>query len=67
MSSAKHIIYCPKCNGSDFREEKIVELDASVVIRDRLEVPGRTSRELYRYTCVNCGEILDQPWTGHHD
>lgn len=67
MASEKHVLHCPKCNHTEFREEKIVLLDSSVVIRKDLEVPGRTVRELYRYICMNCGELLDQPWTGHHD
>lgn len=67
MAGEKHIIHCQKCNGTEFKEEKIVQLDASVVIRVGLEVPGRTAHETYRYICTGCGEVLDEPWTGHHE
>ncbi|MDQ0188221.1 DNA-directed RNA polymerase subunit RPC12/RpoP [Alicyclobacillus cycloheptanicus] len=67
MASAVHEIQCPKCGGTKFREEHIVELDSSVVIRDDLPLPARTVREQYRYICIQCNEILNLPWTGHHE
>lgn len=66
MASDVHEIACPKCGGTKFREERIVELDSSVVIRDDLPLPARTVRESYRYMCIGCNEVLDLPWTGHH-
>lgn len=67
MASHKHNVHCPKCNETSFREEKIVQLDSSVVVRADLEVPARTVRETYRYVCMGCGEVVDQPWVGHHE
>ncbi|MFB5191054.1 hypothetical protein [Alicyclobacillus fastidiosus] len=58
MASSQHAIHCPKCNNTSFREERIVQLDSSVVIRKDLPVQGRTLAETYRYICVQCNEIL---------
>ncbi|EPZ49046.1 hypothetical protein [Alicyclobacillus acidoterrestris] len=58
MASSQHAIHCPKCNSTSFREERIVQLDSSVVIRDGLPVQARTLAESYRYICIQCNEIL---------
>lgn len=67
MAATKHEIACPQCGATQFREERIVELDASVVIREDLPVPARIVREQYRYICIGCNALLNQPWTGHHE
>lgn len=67
MASAIHAAVCPNCKGTWFREERLVELDSGVVIRADLPVAARTIQERFRYVCVECNHILDQPWTGHHD
>ncbi|MCL6443280.1 MAG: hypothetical protein K6T83_07480 [Alicyclobacillus sp.] len=66
MASERHAVACPQCREKLFREEKIVELDSSVVVRPDLPVPARTVKEQYRYVCLNCGHVLNEPWTGHH-
>lgn len=62
MANQVHAIVCPKCNGVLFREEKIVELDSSVVIREDLPVSARTVKTQYRYVCLACQEILHHEW-----
>ncbi|WP_258110728.1 hypothetical protein [Alicyclobacillus sp. SP_1] len=63
MAGPAHAIPCPKCNSTLFREEKIVELDSSVVIREDLPVPARTIQVQYRYICLECGNPLHHEWT----
>ncbi|MCF8563491.1 hypothetical protein LLE49_01875 [Alicyclobacillus tolerans] len=67
MASTIHAAICPNCQGALFKEEKIVELDSGVVIREDLPVPARTIKEQYRYVCIQCNQVLNQPWTGHHE
>lgn len=67
MAAPAHAATCPHCRGSLFREERIVQLDSSVVIRDGLPVPARTVGEQYRYICIGCGHVLETGWTGRHD
>ncbi|MCL6547878.1 MAG: hypothetical protein K6T30_03095 [Alicyclobacillus sp.] len=67
MAAPAHAVTCPNCHGTLFREERLVQLDSSVVIRDGLPLPARTVGEQYRYVCASCGQVLDTPWTGHHD
>ena len=67
MASVSHAAVCPNCKETWFREERLVELDSGVVIRSNLPVSARSVQERYRYVCVGCGQVLDQPWTGHHD
>jgi len=67
MANVVHALHCPKCSKQLFREEKIVELDSAVVIRDDLPLPARTVLVQYRYVCITCNHVLDEPWTGHHE
>lgn len=67
MANAEHATQCPNCKGILFREEKIVELDSSVVIREDLPLSARAVKTQYRYVCLGCQQILNQPWTGHEN
>ena len=67
MAGTGHALICPQCQGKKFREEKIVEIDASVVVREDLPVSARTVSVEYRYICISCGHILNEPWSGHHE
>jgi hypothetical protein len=67
MAKHAHVHTCPNCNHTWFREEKIVQLDASVLIRASLPVEGRTTNVTYRYVCANCNQVLDEPWQGHQE
>lgn len=58
MANQAHAIACPKCGGTLFREERIVQLDSSVVVREDLPLPARMVSEQYRYICLNCNEVL---------
>lgn len=62
MAGISHAIHCPNCNQTWFREEHLVELDSSVVIRADLPLPARTVTEQYRYVCTNCGQVLHHGW-----
>ncbi|MFX4302391.1 hypothetical protein ACOJUR_09065 [Alicyclobacillus tolerans] len=66
MAGQAHAIHCPKCDSVLFREEKIVELDSSVVIREDLPVSARAIKTQYRYVCLSCGNLLHHEWTGTH-
>jgi hypothetical protein len=67
MASEKHAIICPNCKGTWFREERLVQIDSSVVVRDDLPLPARSVDVRYRYICVQCNQVLTQRWEGHHD
>ncbi|GGJ10084.1 hypothetical protein GCM10010885_19040 [Alicyclobacillus cellulosilyticus] len=67
MAANAHAVVCPHCQGRLFREEKIVQIDASVVVRPDLPVPARTVQEMYRYVCLQCGQVLEQTWSGRHE
>lgn len=67
MAGSKHAAHCAKCQGTYFREEKIVQLDSSVVVKKGLPVEARAIEVQYQYVCVNCNQVLDEPWTGHHE
>lgn len=63
MASEAHAIHCPNCEHTWFREERIVELDASVVIRDNLPLAAQTVSQQYRYVCTNCHQVLHHDWS----
>jgi hypothetical protein len=63
MSESSHAISCPTCGGVLFREDKIVQLDSTVVIRENLPIAARTLHEQYRYTCLGCQTILHYEWS----
>jgi len=67
MANQVHAVVCPNCKGTVFHEEKLVEIDSSVVVRDKLPVPAQAIRVEYRYVCINCKEILTHEWSGHHE
>ncbi len=60
MASTGHSIACPHCGGKFFREDKIVELDASVMITKGMRIPAQTRMVSYQYTCVSCEQVLDE-------
>jgi hypothetical protein len=66
MAGALHAAHCPNCNGDKFREERIVTLDSGVVIRKDMPVEARAIQTEYRYICIQCNQILDQPWEKRH-
>ncbi len=66
MAGPSHSIACPHCNGHLFREEKIVELDGSVVVKKGMPVPAQTQAVSYEYVCVNCNQVLDEMFAHGH-
>lgn len=66
MSDAPaHSIPCPKCGGTLFREEKIVELNSSVMVTRGMSVPSQVNKVTYQYACIACGHIIDEHFSGH--
>lgn len=61
MASSQHAIHCPNCNNTWFREERVVQLDSSVVIREDLPLSARTFSEKFHYVCTSCNTVL------HHE
>ncbi|WP_067617426.1 hypothetical protein [Alicyclobacillus acidiphilus] len=59
MANNQHAIRCPHCDHTWFREERQVQLDSSVVIREDLPLAARTLSERYQYVCVNCNQVLE--------
>ncbi|PWI58903.1 hypothetical protein [Sulfoacidibacillus thermotolerans] len=65
---APHSIVCPQCGGKLFREEKIVELNASVMVTRGMSIPAQVNAVSYQYACIGCNHILDEQFThGHVD
>ncbi|WAH38912.1 hypothetical protein [Alicyclobacillus dauci] len=58
MASSSHAVHCPNCNNTWFREEHLVQVDSSVVVREDLPVSARTVAEEYRYVCTECNTVL---------
>jgi hypothetical protein len=67
MASSKHAITCPNCHGTWFREERLLQIDSSIVVRDDLPVPAQAVDVHYRYICVQCNQVLTQRWEGRHE
>ncbi len=63
--SAVHAVICPQCGGELFREEKMVELNASVMVTRGMSVPAQVNKVSYQYTCVNCNHVIDEHFHGH--
>nr|NNM89319.1 hypothetical protein [Bacilli bacterium] len=66
MAAPSHALTCPHCQGLWFREEKIVELDGSVVVTKGMPVPAQTRAVSYQYVCVSCQNVLDESFVHGH-
>ncbi len=66
MAGPSQSIACPHCNGHLFREEKIVELDGSVVVTKGMHIPAQTHAVSYHYVCVSCNQVLDETFAHGH-
>ncbi|KYP81132.1 hypothetical protein [Ferroacidibacillus organovorans] len=67
MAGAKdHAVQCNHCGSTNFKEEKIVALDASVMITKGMKVPAQTVSVSYQYTCTQCQTLLDESFEGGH-
>lgn len=66
MAGPSHAVECPHCKGTLFREDRVVELDASVMITKGMRIPAQTHSVGYWYTCVNCQHVLDETFVHGH-
>ena len=63
-----HSTPCPQCGGTWFREDRIVQLDASVMVARGMKMPAQTRAVGYQYTCIGCGRVFDEAFAhGHLD
>jgi DNA-directed RNA polymerase subunit RPC12/RpoP len=64
MAGPTHSIECPKCSAKLFREDRVVELNASVVVSRSMHIPAQVNAVTYQYTCIGCGHVLDEQFSG---
>lgn len=66
MTTPGHSIACPHCEGTQFREEKIVELDATVMVTKGMKMAAQAKMVRYQYTCITCQNVLDEQFEKGH-
>ena len=58
--SHAHAVECSHCGGKWFREDRIVQLNASVMVTSGMKVPAQTVAVGYQYTCLTCQHVVDE-------
>ncbi len=61
-----HAIECAKCGGKWFQEDRIVQLNASVMVTRGMKVPAQTVAVRYQYTCAVCRHVVDEQFVQGH-
>jgi len=59
-------VTCSHCGSKQFREEKIVELDNSVMIRKGMTIPAQALHVSYQYVCSGCSAVVDEEFSHGH-
>jgi len=66
MAVKVEAVICTHCGGTRFREDKVMELDNTVMIRKGMSIPAQPLHVSYQYVCIGCNNVLDEEFTHGH-
>lgn len=66
MAGKAEAVICTHCGGKLFREDKVMELDNTVMIRKGMSIPAQPLHVSYQYVCIGCNTVLDEEFTHGH-
>lgn len=66
MAVKPESVRCSACQGNLFREERILELDNTVMIRKGMTIQAQPLHVSYQYVCIQCQKVIDEEFFRGH-